>query len=580
MLNLKVDGVDIQVEEGSSILDACKKNDIDIPTLCYLKDVNEIGACRLCVVEVEGRPGLHTSCVLPATEGMSIITNSKAIRESRKLNLELILSNHDRKCLSCVRSTNCELQDLSLQFGVTDVRFEGEKTASKLDDFSPSIVRDTAKCILCRRCVAMCHDVQDIGVIGAYDRGFDTKIGPAFDLSINDVPCINCGQCINVCPVGALREKTDIDYVWEALDDPSKTVVVQTAPATRVALGEEFGLPIGSNVKGEMVTALKMLGFDEVYDTNFAADLTIIEEGSELINRIQTGGKLPMITSCSPGWVKFCEDYYPDYIDNLSTCKSPHQMLGAMVKSYYAEKVELDPKFIYTVSIMPCTAKKFEADRSELVDKNNNKDVDAVITTRELARMIKQAGLDITKLPKSDYDPIFGESSGAGVIFGATGGVMEAALRSVYEMLTGDKLENLEINAVRGLEGIKEASLEINGEMVHAAVAHGMANARILLDSIERGEKNYHFIEIMGCPGGCITGGGQPIVKSTEAMEKNVWQLRAQAIYNEDRSQHVRRSHENETIKKLYEEYLGAANGAKAHELLHTTYIKRKQYDY
>lgn len=580
MLNLKVDGVDIQVEEGSSILDACKKNDIDIPTLCYLKDVNEIGACRLCVVEVEGRPGLHTSCVLPATEGMSIITNSKAIRESRKLNLELILSNHDRKCLSCVRNTNCELQDLSLQFGVTDVRFEGEKTASKLDDFSPSIVRDTAKCILCRRCVAMCHDVQDIGVIGAYDRGFDTKIGPVFDLSINDVPCINCGQCINVCPVGALREKTDIDYVWEALDDPSKTVVVQTAPATRVALGEEFGLPIGSNVKGEMVTALKMLGFDEVYDTNFAADLTIIEEGSELINRIQTGGKLPMITSCSPGWVKFCEDYYPDYIDNLSTCKSPHQMLGAMVISYYAEKVDLDPKVIYTVSIMPCTAKKFEAARSELVDKNNNKNVDAVITTRELARMIKQAGLDITKLPKSDYDPIFGESSGAGAIFGATGGVMEAALRSVYEMLTGDKLENLEIKAVRGLEGIKEASLEINGEMVHAAVAHGMAKARILLDSIERGEKNYHFIEIMGCPGGCITGGGQPIVKSTEAVEKNVWQLRAQAIYKEDRSQHVRRSHENETIKKLYEEYLGVANGAKAHELLHTTYIKRKQYDY
>lgn len=580
MLNMKIDGVDIQVPEGTSVLDACKKNDIDIPTLCYLKDINEIGACRLCVVEIEGRPGLHTSCVLPASEGLSIVTNSHAIRQSRKMNLELILSNHDQKCLSCVRSTNCELQDLSLQFGVDGVRFEGEKTAAKLDDFSPSIVRDTAKCIVCRRCVAMCHDIQDIGVIGAYDRGFETKIGPAFDLSINDVPCINCGQCINVCPVGALREKTDIDYVWEALNNPKKTVVVQTAPATRVALGEEFDLPIGSNVKGEMVTALKMLGFDEVYDTNFAADLTIMEEGTELIHRLQNGGKLPMITSCSPGWVKFCEDYYPDKIDHLSSCKSPHQMLGAMVKSYYAEKMELDPKDIYMVSIMPCTAKKFEADREQLVDKNNHKDVDAVLTTRELARMIKEAGLDLKKLPKSDYDPIFAESSGAGAIFGATGGVMEAALRTVYEVLTGETMEDIEITQVRGLEGIKEASMDINGQTINAAVAHGMKHARILLDSIEKGEKEYHFIEIMGCPGGCITGGGQPIVKSHEAMEKNVWELRAKAIYNEDRSLHVRRSHENETIQKIYETYLGEPNGKKAHELLHTTYVKRKQYDY
>lgn len=580
MLNIKIDGINIQVEEGTSVLDACKQNDIDIPTLCYLKDVNEIGACRLCVVEIEGRAGLHTSCVLPASEDMSIITNSQKIRQSRKMNLELILSNHDRKCLSCVRSTNCELQDLSLQFGVTDIRYEGEKTASTVDDFSPSIVRDTAKCILCRRCVAMCHDVQDIGVIGAYDRGYETKVGPVFNMSLNDVPCINCGQCINVCPVGALREKNDVDYVWEALNDPNKTVVVQTAPATRVALGEEFGLPIGSNVKGEMVTALKMLGFDEVYDTNFAADLTIMEEGTELINRLQNGGKLPLITSCSPGWVKFCEDYYPDYIDNLSSCKSPHQMLGAMVKSYYAEKKDLDPKDIYTVSIMPCTAKKFEAARPEMTDKNNHKDVDAVITTRELARMIKEAGLDLKKLKKSDYDPIFGESSGAGAIFGATGGVMEAALRTVSEILTNKPLDNVEITQVRGLEGIKEASLDINGQTINAAVAHGMKNARVLLDRVARGEKQYHFIEIMGCPGGCITGGGQPIVKSFEAMETNVWKLRAEAIYNEDRSQAVRRSHENPTIKALYDNYLKEPNGEKAHELLHTTYIKRKQYDY
>lgn len=579
MLNIVIDNKNVQVDANTTVLDACKQNNVDIPTLCYLKDINEIGACRLCVVEVEDRDGLFASCVLPVSEGMRIRTNSKKIRESRKVNLELILSNHDKKCLTCVRSTNCELQDLSKRFGVDDTRFEGVQTASVLDDFSPSIVRDTAKCIVCRRCVAMCSSVQDIGVIGAYDRGFNTKIGPAFDLSLNDVPCINCGQCIQVCPVGALREKNDVDYVWEALNDPTNTVIVQTAPATRVALGEEFGMPIGSNVKGEMVTALRKLGFDEVYDTNFAADLTILEEGTELINRLQNNGELPLITSCSPGWVKFCEDYYPEYIDNLSSCKSPHQMLGALTKSYYAEKENIDPKSIYTVSVMPCTAKKFEANREEMRDINKVKDVDAVITTRELARMIKEAGLDIKDMEKSDYDPLFGDSSGAGALFGATGGVMEAALRSVYVLLTGKPLENLEINMVRGLEGVKEASLDINGMTVNAAVAHGMKNARELLDRVKNGEKQYHFIEIMGCPGGCITGGGQPIVKSKVAMEKNVWKLRAEAIYNEDRSLKVRQSHENPSINYIYETYLKEPNSDKAHELLHTTYIKRSQYD-
>lgn len=579
MLNIVIDGKTVSVSSNSTVLDACKENDINIPTLCYLKDINEIGACRLCVVEVENRPGLHASCVLPVTEGMSVITNSKSIRENRKVNLELILSNHDKKCLTCVRSTDCELQDLSKRFNVDETRFEGVQTKSILDDFSPSIVRDTAKCIVCRRCVAMCREVQDIGVIGAYDRGFNTKIGPAFDLSLGSSPCINCGQCIQVCPVGALREKNDVDRVWEAISDTSKTVIVQTAPAVRVALGEEFGMPIGSNVKGQMVTALRKLGFDEVYDTNFAADLTILEEGSELISRIQNDGKLPLITSCSPGWVKFCEDYYPEYNENLSSCKSPHQMLGALSKSYYAEKNDIDPKDIYTVSIMPCTAKKFESNRDELRDKNNIKDVDAVITTRELARMIKEAGLDLSQLAESDYDPVFGDSSGAGALFGATGGVMEAALRSVYVLLTGQNLDNLEINQVRGLDGVKEASLEINGMVVNAAVAHGMKNARELLDRVKNGDKQYHFIEIMGCPGGCITGGGQPIVKSQKAMQTDVWKLRAEAIYNEDRSLEVRQSHENPSINYLYDNYLGSPNSERAHELLHTTYKKRKQYD-
>ncbi|NLC66172.1 MAG: 2Fe-2S iron-sulfur cluster binding domain-containing protein [Clostridium sp.] len=578
MVNLNIDGKNVSVEEGTTVLEACRNVNIDIPTLCFLEEVNEIGACRLCLVEVENNSGLHAACVLPCSEGMSVKTNSPAIRETRKVNLELILSNHDRKCLTCVRNTNCELQDLAERFGITDISFEGEMTDTVVDDFSPSIVRDTNKCILCRRCIAVCSQVQEIGVIGATDRGFNTKVGPAFELSINNVPCINCGQCIIACPVGALKEKDDAYKVWNALNDDDKIVVVQTAPATRVALGEEFNLPIGSNVKGEMVTALKMMGFDMVYDTNFAADLTILEEGTELLSRINNGGKLPLITSCSPGWVKFCEDYYPDYIDNLSSCKSPHQMLGALVKSYYAEKQGIDPEKIFVVSVMPCTAKKFESERDEMKI-NNIKDVDAVLTTREIARMIKEAGIDFVNLEKGEYDPVFGDSSGAGALFGATGGVMEAALRTVFELITGRPLDNLEINAVRGLEGVKEATIDIDGLKVSAAVAHGMKNARKILDKVKNGEKEYHFIEIMGCPGGCITGGGQPIVKSKTVMEKNVWNLRAEAIYNEDRSLNVRTSHENPSIIKIYDTYLGKPNSEKAHELLHTTYIKRKQYN-
>ena len=576
-ININIDGKNVSVEEGTTVLEASRKANIDIPTLCFLEEVNEIGACRLCVVEVEGKKGLHASCMLPCSEGMKIKTNSPDIRESRKVNLELILSNHDRKCLTCVRNTNCELQDLAKRFGIDEIRFEGEMTDTVIDDYSPSIVRDTNKCILCRRCIAVCKEVQEIGVIGATGRGFNTKVGPAFELSINNVPCINCGQCIIACPVGALKEKDDAYKVWEALRDDDKIVVVQTAPATRVALGEEFNLPIGSNVKGEMVTALKMMGFDMVYDTNFAADLTILEEGTELLSRIKNGGKLPMITSCSPGWVKFCEDYYPDFIDNLSTCKSPHQMLGALVKSYYAEKQGIDPEKIFVVSVMPCTAKKFESERDEM-KVNNIKDIDAVLTTREIARMIKESGIDFVNLEKGEYDPLFGDSSGAGALFGATGGVMEAALRTVFELLTGKPLDNLEINSVRGLEGVKEATIEIDGLPVSAAVAHGMKNARKILDKVKNGEKEYHFIEIMGCPGGCITGGGQPIVKSKTVMETNVWRLRAEAIYNEDRSLKVRTSHENPSIIKIYDTYLGKPNSEKAHELLHTTYVKRKQY--
>jgi len=575
-LNVMIDGVKIEVPAGSTVFDAARIAGIDIPTLCYLKGINQIGACRICLVEVEGTRALQASCVYPASNGMVVRTNTPAVREARRVNLELILSNHDRSCLTCVRNQNCELQDLAERFSVKEIRFDGESKDYLVDDLSPSIVRDANKCVLCRRCVAVCAN-QAVNVIGPVDRGFRSMVEPMFNMSINDVPCINCGQCIAACPVGAIREKDDIDKVWSALQNPDLHVVVETAPAVRVALGEEFGMGMGSRVTGKMVSALRRLGFAKVFDTDFSADLTILEEGTELLGRIKNGGKLPLITSCSPGWIKFCEQFYPDFIDNLSTCKSPQEMLGALLKSYYAEKNGLDPAKIFVVSVMPCTAKKFEAQRPEL-SATGYPDVDVVLTTRELARMIKQAGLDFAKLPDEDYDHSLGESTGAAVIFGATGGVMEAALRTVAEIVTGKPLENIEVTAVRGIEGVKEAEIQLGDLVVRAAVAHGTGNAKALLEKIKSGEKEYHFIEIMACPGGCATGGGQPIVKAKNRMDRDPREVRAAAIYDEDRDMPLRKSHENAEVKKLYEDFLGTPNSHKAHELLHTHYVARKKF--
>ncbi len=578
MVNITINGQSLSVPQDYTILQAARQAGIDIPTLCYLKDINEIGACRMCLVEVKGARTLVTACVYPVNEGMEVFTNTARVRKARKAVLELLLSNHNKKCLTCSRNRNCELQTLAEELNVTELPYEGEQTPSTIDDFSPSIVRDNSKCILCRRCVAVCKKIQTVGVIDATERGFKTKIGSSFDKSLNETDCAMCGQCINICPVGALQEKDGLTPVWNALADETKHVVVQTAPAVRAALGEEFGMPIGTPVTGKMAAALKMLGFDKVFDTDFAADLTIMEEGTELINRIKEGGKLPLITSCSPGWVKFCEHNFPDFLDNLSTAKSPHEMYGAVLKSYYAEKAGIDPKDIYVVSVMPCTAKKFEAQREELSG-TGYPDVDAVITTRELAKMIKEAGIEFAKLEDAVFDSPFGdEATGAGVIFGATGGVMEAALRTVSEVLTGKTFDNVEYEAVRGTEGIKEATVTIGDLDVKVAVAHGLGNARKLLNSIREGKANYHFIEIMGCPGGCVTGGGQPIQPAKLQAEIDLKAERAKALYAEDRALTYRKSHDNPFIKKIYEEYLGEPCGHKSHKLLHTHYQERPKY--
>ena len=577
MINLTIDGVQVSVPAGSTVLEAARKANIHIPTLCYLKDVNQIGACRVCVVDVGAR-ALQAACVYPVSEGMVVKTNTPAVRRARKTVVELLLSIHDRKCLSCSRNNNCELQDLCRDLGIDDDNhFAGEMNHYDVDDASPCVVRDNNKCVLCRRCVAACHQQQNVGVIGAVRRGFTTAIESPWKLPLANTGCVGCGQCIVACPVGALKEKDSIKAVDKLLEGP-KHVVVQTAPAVRAALGEEFGIPMGTSVTGKMAAALRRLGFDKVFDTDFGADLTILEEGTELVQRLTKGGTLPMITSCSPGWVKYCETYNSDFIPNLSSCKSPHEMLGAVIKTYYAEKFDIDPKDIAVVSVMPCTAKKFEAKRPELSN-YGMQDVDEVLTTRELAKMIRQAGIDFATLPEEDFDSVLGESTGAGVIFGATGGVMEAALRFAYEVVTGKTLEKVEFHEVRGLKGVKEAVIDLGETKLNVAVAHGTANAQQLLDSIRSGEKKYEFIEVMCCPGGCVTGGGQPIVKSEVRMGVNVSAERAKALYGEDEGKARRKSQDNEELKVLYKEYLGEVGGHKAHHLLHTTYVARDKYE-
>lgn len=577
-VNLTIDGVNVTVPANYTVIEAAREAGINIPTLCYLKGVNQIGACRICLVETKGGRGLQAACTLPVSEGMEVYTNNPKLREARRINLELLLSNHNRECTSCVRSGSCEFQALCNEYDVKEYPYDpDEKPVHKIDDLSPSIVRDNSKCINCRRCVAACNNVQHIGAIGVSKRGIKSVVGCVYGKSLADSPCVNCGQCIIACPTGALHEKDSTKDVWAALADPDKYVVVQPAPAVRASLGEEFGMPMGTAVTGKMVAALRRLGFDKVFDTDFGADLTIMEEGTELINRLNNNGVLPMITSCSPGWVKYCEEFFPDFIPNLSTCKSPHEMLGAIIKSYYAEKMGIDPEKIYTVSVMPCTAKKFEASREELSN-NGMQDVDAVLTVRELAKMIKVAGINFTRLPDEDFDSVLGESTGAGVIFGVTGGVMEAALRTVYEVVTKKELKDVEFTAVRGIEGVKEAEIDLDGKKIRVAVAHGTGNAKKLLTAIRNGEKTYEFIEVMCCPGGCVTGGGQPIVNAKDLSYDDPKVLRAKAIYSEDKGKAKRKSHENEELKKLYAEYLGEPNGHKAHELLHTTYVPRPKY--
>jgi len=578
-IKLTINNRQVEAYEGKTILEVARANGIHIPTLCYLKDYTGTGACRVCQVEVEGVKNLCAACVYPVREGMVVKTNSMRALDARRRVVELIVSNHSKDCLSCIRNTNCELQRLCQELGVREDAFKGEKTVPTFDEVSPGVVRNTSKCILCGRCVAACKKHQGLGVLGFMDRGFKTKVGPVFDKSFNDVNCMQCGQCINVCPVGALQEKEEIHNVIEALNDPTKHVVVQTAPAVRASLGEEFGMPIGTRVTGKMVAALKLLGFDKVYDTNFGADLTIMEEGYEFISRVKEGGKLPMITSCSPGWINFCEKEYPDLLDHLSSCKSPHMMLGAMIKSHYAKQHHLDPKNIYVVSIMPCVAKKGEKERSEMI-KDGIKDVDAVLTTRELGKLIKMFGVNFVDLKEEEFDQdMFGEYTGAGVIFGASGGVMEAALRTVVDVLTQDDLETIEYHSVRGQRGLKEASIQVGDLTVNVAVAHSMTIAKPILDDIRAGKSKYHFIEIMGCPGGCINGGGQSYIN---ALIRNSGfdfkSARAKALYDEDRAMPARKSHQNSQIQKLYEEFLGHPNSHLAHELLHTTYHKQEKF--
>ena len=577
MVKVKINGIEVEVPAGSTILEAAYKAGIDIPTLCYLKDINEIGACRICVVEVKGMRGMVTACVYPVADGMEVFTNTEKVQKARKMNLELVLSTHNQDCLGCVRSGDCELQKLAKDYGIKDTKaWSGMNMEWPVDDSAAHMYRDNSKCILCRRCVAACGVTQGIGVIVANERGFETHIASAFEQPLDNTSCVSCGQCIVVCPTGAIAEKDDTDKVWAALADPTKHVVVQTAPSIRATLGECFNMPIGTNVQGKMVAAARRLGFDKVFDTDFAADLTIMEEATEFLHRFTSeGSAMPLITSCSPGWVKYCETYFPDFIPNLSSCKSPQQMFGAVAKTYYAQKMGLDPKDIVVVAVMPCVAKKFEAGRDNQAAAGVP-DVDVAITTREFARMIEKAGIKFDRLPDEEFDRVMGEASGAGHIFGASGGVMEAALRTAAEVLTGKELEKPEFMEVRGTDkGIKEAVYTLAGKTIRVAAVSGLANAKEILTKVRNGEAQYDFIEVMACPGGCINGGGQPTQPASVRNFVDLKSLRAGALYTQDERMTLRKSHMNQEVQALYKEFLGEPGSHKAHEILHTSYVAR-----